>query len=611
MCAALLLAARTSLEHLGLPCPSAEQIVAATGATRSRAYELVPQLVALLPSVARPPGRPAKPPTDRRTDDGALTRTVLDFVLRHPGCVDRGAERHRYSDVFRRFVIEQRERNAAMDLDVFAEAVSVPLGTLKAWLADPRSPATPASTTPATASAPGAIDALHVQTVLDAWRRWEGDFRPFCEHVRNHLLVPFGCDLVRRVLAVHGRRTPHRRGERPAHDNALRGAFQTYFPGAQWVADGLQIPVVVAGRRLTYNVELHVDAHSGAFVGLSVRDTEDAATVVESFRDGVATTAAPPIAVLLDNRPSNHAPEVAAALGDTIRVRATLERPQNKAHVEGAFGNFSRALPDLVLDTTQSERDLGRAFLGIVTTVWVRASNHRPRNDRQKLSRAELYATNAPDDAHLAQAKHDLADLARRQERARRTLEARCAPTTLALLDDHFARLGLLDPERHFRLQIARFPLDAITGALGIFAAKRDAGTLPDGADAAYLLGIVRNVAAKSENHSLAHHLLALRLQARDLMLAGLESARDVITTDREPADAALVCVDRSLSAAGSIEKVFWLDAAGLLLRGLQPSLRDARLLSACRRIAATFALPPRERQGAILALVAATVPLL
>src|SRR5436853_243627 len=63
----------------------------------------------------------------------------------------------------------------------------------------------------------------------------------------------------------------------------------------------------------------------------------------------------------------------------------------------------------------------------------------------------------------------------------------------LALLDVAFARLDLLEPERHFRDAIACYPRDAIVDAIAIFSGKRTAGTLPDGVDARYLLGIVRN----------------------------------------------------------------------------------------------------------------------
>mgnify|MGYP003972226703 FL=1 len=96
-----------------------------------------------------------------------------------------------------------------------------------------------------------------------------------------------------------------------------------------------------------------------------MRDTEDGAAVVEAFEDGVATTGQPPIAQLLDNRYSNHTDEVTQALGDTLKIRRTQGRPQNGAHVEGAFGLFQKKAPDIVLDTSD-DRELGRNVLDMV-----------------------------------------------------------------------------------------------------------------------------------------------------------------------------------------------------------------------------------------------------
>jgi hypothetical protein len=278
-----------------------------------------------------------------------------------------------------------------------------------------------------------------MQTVLDAWTRWDGTFLRFCDHVRDGLLVPFGRDMVARILHVHGLRRPARRDGRSPDEVALRGAFRTFFPGAQWIGDGMQLPVVVDGHRFTFNFELDVDAYTGAFTGACVRREEDADAVVEAFHDGVLTTGNPPLALLLDNRPSNHTPDVDLALADTLRMRATPERPQNKAHVEGAFGLFSQVLPDLVLDTRAGPRALATAFVTLVVQLWARTTNHRPRADRGGRSRVELYSVDPPSDEQIDQARRELRETAERQERDRRTREARCRPEVLELLDAHFS----------------------------------------------------------------------------------------------------------------------------------------------------------------------------
>jgi hypothetical protein len=522
----------------------------------------------------------------------------------HPGCVQQGPVRLHYSDGFRRRVLELQAEHAALDLEVFAHETQVPLGTLKDWLRGPP---------PLVATEPPAPVRPHeerpqMQTVLDAWARWHGPFLAFCEHVQAELRVPFGRDLITRILQVHGQRSPVRRLGRSPDEIALRDAFVTFFPGAQWVGDGLQLSVTIDGARFTFNVELDVDAHTAALTGASVRHEEDAAAVIEAFDDGVATTGKAPLAQLLDNRPSNHTAEVDDALGDTLRIRATVERPQNKAHVEGAFGLFSQRLPDLVLDTHAGPQALAADLVRLVVKVWARTTNHRPRADRGGRSRVELYA-DPPSDEQIAQARAELQKIQERQELARRTLQARRRPEVLALLDEHFDRLGLLDPERHVRIAIAGYPMYAIVDGIAIFDGKRRAQTLPQGADARYLLGIVRNVAAEVEGEHIAIRLFQLRLEARDQMLASLVAARNVVcaeTNDAVVAD----CVDRALATQSPLERTFWIGSLADVLRARAEDQRQPLFLAAARRIEATFAIAPRERHNAVRQLADRLFPL-
>jgi len=89
--------------------------------------------------------------------------------------------------------------------------------------------------------------------------------------VREELRVPFVRDMVARILKVHGLRRRAKRDGRSPDESALRGAFRTFFPGAQWVGDGMPVPVVVDRERLTFTLELDVDAYTGAFAGVSVQ----------------------------------------------------------------------------------------------------------------------------------------------------------------------------------------------------------------------------------------------------------------------------------------------------------------------------------------------------
>jgi len=619
----------------GLVMSSVDQIVSAMDTSRSRAYEIKDSVVAVLPTLVRPPGRPRIEPAPAPSGQhAALSLEALCFVMRHPGCLQVGGARARYSDYYRRFVIELRERHAEVVASEFAEAIQIPLGTLQDWMrtAPPDNHASGAAADPHQQAGHGATDSLEghagaevtdpcpaaehdarhaqIETVLVAWRAWHGTFGAFCAHVRRDHRLEIGNTLIASILYEHGARRPARRAGRSRDEEALRGSFETFFPGAQWVGDGKQLEVVLDGKTFGMNLELIIDAASGAAVGISVRDEEDSAAVIEAFEHGKATTGDAPLAQLLDNRPSNHTPEVDAALDATMRIRATPERPQNKAHVEGAFGLFAQKVPALELDT-RSPHTLAKTIARLVATTFFRALNRAPRRDRDGKTRVDLYAQDVTP-AQREAARAALRERMRKQELARQTRAARLDPVIRALLDDGFTRLGLLDPERHFRDAIACYPRDAIVDAIAIFAGKRTARTLPEGVDARYLLGIVKNVHHLHEAEPITEALIRERLAARDRFLAPLVFERDAILATRgaDVSATLIALVDRLTCAEHTIDRHVWLDAAADLVAPLAHDERIALAQRAARRIHTAFRISPHDRARLERALLRRLWPL-
>jgi hypothetical protein len=607
--AALLLAALTALRARRLPRPTVEQVIQATGASHSRAYELKDKLLDLLPTLQRPVGRPQAEPAPSRPDTSALSGQVLDFVMQRPGCVRHGGQRRRYSDAFRCFILELAERNRQVPLADFAAAVRVPPATVKDWLRGgrqdldrPASRATTASTDPVTEA--------RVQTVLAEWRGWDGSFSAFCDHVRVHLRVPFGRTLISAILEQHGERAPRRRAGRSPDEKALRDAFETFFPGAQWQGDGSSVVVQVGQQRFTFNIELMVDAHTDAVVGASVRDEEDAQAVTEAFDDGVQTTGEPPLSILLDNRPSNHTDEVIEGIAPAMKTRATRGRPQNKAHVEGAFGLFAQMVPLLVITAT-STRQLAEQFLTLALQTWGRTLNNRPVRANTGASRAQRYRSQQPTEQQVEQAREALQQRIKQQEKAQKTLQARQNPLVRQLLDQAFKRLELVDPEGNIRAAIARYSLDNVINGIATFEGRKQAGTLPQGVDARYLLGIVRNIAQQDEGLDITEALLRLRLEAQDQLLAPLRCSLDeLLQRTTNPIESLKAMTDRAMEADRQLDRLFWLDAAADLIRHQHTSRHAAMLRFAGQRIHACFRLAYRERQLAVRFLCTRAIPL-
>ena len=615
LAAGLLLAAGELQRQLGLPHSSSEEIVEKTASSRSSAYEVRSRLLEVLPSLVRPVGRPPTVAVTPPPETYAVCCEVLRFVMAHPGCVHGSTERREYSDSFRHLILGLHQRHAGLGLDLLAQATCVPVETLRDWLrVKPPVPAPPVAAVPPSAgvgATRGGADALHIETVLAAWRTWEGDFSPFCEHVRHHLRVPFGRTALASILETHGARRAQRRTGRSPDETALRKSFETFFPGAQWVGDGTPVAVTFLGQRFTFNFELLVDAYSAAFTGVSIRDEEDAVALTKAIDDGKLTTGAPPLAVLVDNRPSNWAPEVVKALdGQSLLIPATISRPQNKGHVEGAFGLFFQVLPALVI-SAGSNRDIAREILRLAVTIWGRTLNGRPRSSRGGRSRIELY-DEKPTPEQLARARASLEERLRRQLAARLTEQARLNPVVRQILAAAFSRLALADPGGKLQDAIARYPLSPVVDGIAIFEGKRAAGSLPPGVDARYLLGIVRNVAQQREFEQISEAMLRARLAAQDLILAPLvERHRRALAAEPSTASALIQdFVACALESDRSLDRFFWLSAAGELIRLAPPPERESLCRLGARLINTTSRVPFVERLDAARFLANKALPL-
>lgn len=597
--AALLLCALSLLRAMRLPCPSVDQVLAATGAKRSRAYELKDALWGLLPTLERPAGRPRTESSPPLPDTCSITGQVLDFIMQHPGCVQHCGQRRHYSDTFRRFLLGLAERNRELPLESLAQAAHIPPGTLKDWLRGGNRDTAPLPRS--TVASPDPLASARVQTIVAEYRLWHGSFSVFCDHVSFNLRIPFGRSLVASILEQHGERTPPRRSGRSADERALRQAFETFFAGAQWVGDGKAVDVWIDEQRFRFNLELMVDTDSAAVVGASTREEEDAQAVTDAFDDGVQTTGEPPLATLLDNRPSNHTDQVKQHLEPSMTMHATKGRPQNKAHVEGAFGLFAQVVPLLVITTTTTPKELALQVVQLVVQTWGRTLNHKTRKDRKGRSRVESYTSASPTPEQVEQARAALEQRLEQQDKARQTLQARQNPVVRSLLDEAFARLELLDPTGNIRASIARYPLDAVLGGIATFEGKQNASTLPDGVDGRYLLGIVRNISQQDEALQTTEALLRLRLDAQDRLLVPLRrSLHELLQLDTDPVDTIKALTDSAFKADRQLDRLFWLGAAADHIRAQPDSSHSHLLRIASRRIHACFAARYRDRQDAL-----------
>jgi len=618
--AALLLMARPHLEKLGLPHPSVRSIIDTTQVSKSRAYELSYRFSKLLTSLVGPNGRPPKtPPAPSEASSLSLAQQVLTYLMDHPGCVWGSAHHRRYSQGFRHYIVELRNHHTDWELATFAHVIGLPPRTMQDWLRDDHilssddktssssgSEASNPSNTSNEAEAKTVEDkvaSLRIQSILEAWKQWDGNFISFCKHVKEHLRIPYKTAFVRTVLFVHRLRTPRRRPGRTPDEQALRQQYERFFPGAQWQGDGMQIPVTLNGERFNFNLQLNVDTASGAWTGMALRDEEDSAGVVAALGDGIQNTGTKPLAAVLDNRPSNFTDEV-RKLFRTIGVcliAATKGRAQNKAHVEGAFGLFSQQAPPLEIQAN-TPREMARQVLKLCLQTFGRLLNHRPTKGHGGLSRVDVYNNSAPSPDQVKKAKEELKKIQRRQDKKLQTLEAQTDPVIVQMLDKAFERLGFEDPHQHFRKAMARHGRDFVLEGIAIFEGRAKRKTLPPEAGPRYLLGIIKNLHSVWESEAIVEELIERRVEAHDLQLGFLDERRQSILDGHTGFDdAASAMVDALVESNRKTDCYFWIQSLGILIQDQPENQRPDCLRNVARRIYTSFGIHRNDRQAYVL----------
>lgn len=636
--AAVCLLALSILKRLGLAAGvTATQVVERLGVARSYAYERVSRLQALLERGL------TEPPDDRDATADAeelrrlrITAAVLQYRIDHPGCWVQGA-RTVYAPELRTFVLDLAAEHGVgrhLDQAAFATACGVPLPTLKDWWAgvhtsapsDPSTtappPAQPASPDTAVSSAseapqppegatsaeatvspadavpradePGVRFSLEMTRIFHEWEQWHGSFGAFVEHLRE-LGLHHGKQWVRGVLYLAA---ASRLLRRPPPKPQGRGSTFRPLPGLQWTSDGKQFKVVVDGSTFTVTWQPMTDVGSTATVGSTVHLEEDTAGVIDSFAEGVRTTGAPPAALLLDNKACNNSQALRDALGDeTFVMHSTRGRPQNKAVIEGQFGLFAQELgPQIAVVDTSSPEKTAISVGEAVVRAYAQGRNHRPRRDGK--TPFVLYRDTEWTPALVAAHIKRLEDIHRHIKERESREAARRDPRVAAALADAVARFAFA-ADGDVLASLFGLSLEAVQSAIAIFAAKRDAGSLPLDAGLRYFAGIARNCQSERELRFFEEHLVRDLANSNDLVLAYLE--RKAASLDPLDLDERLLAVVHELlTVPDPVAQVFWRQRLHAIAVTTPLPLRDALRRLLCQRIRRHFASTKKARLGLI-----------
>ena len=633
--AAVLIWALEILRDLKQHPRTVAEVLQITGAGKSRSYEMLQRLKQTSEDLHHRPGRPAAVKTEPGDIERVL-RVTRNFLMNHPGCAQRRGRRRCYTENYRHFVLGLTAPDGAAEnltVEQLANAVDVPLGTLKDWMRMPRegtnehhrsdqTETPPADQPPQSQQKPDTrsadksqaptppaqpsvtINDPQLATIVNEWKNWEGDFTGFCNHVKRHHRIAVGRTFIGNLLEALGLRQRNRRGRKDPPWS--RGTFRKLFPGAHWLSDGKTVAICLNGTWYRFNWEATVDAASNAVVGIDVRDTEDADALIESHRHGVATTGQPPMAETVDNKPSNLCPEVKEKLAPTVVLEATPGRGQAKAPVEGNFGLFSQTAPPLRVEGN-TPRELAGSIIALVILAWAWTRNGKPRKNLNGKSPGDYYQNYTPTPEQIEQAKLWIGELQRRQEKMRQSRQRRADPVRRAILEQALAELGINDPDHRLACDLAIYSMDAILHGIAIFESKQQMKTVPADADPGrYLGGIIRKLNEREQLERTAEHLLHLRLKHQDLALTVLQQQAADIRERHAPDQWPRLFVQQALESQPVLDFRFWSRLAAASLANLPAPQAATQYRHLARVAAATFSVDRERRDDLIGRLSAA-----
>ncbi len=605
--AILILARQMFPKYLSAEVSSIEKVCQELGCSRSQAYEKLDTLLELLKEIDKPRGRPKNQPS--RDNQNSLILAMRDYLMDNPGAVNGSGKRRTYNDGFRRFVLEQMKEGSpgsTFTIEQMSEATGVPLGTLKTWLVVSEK---------STESMPLAEDLNdssedlptikvanpRLSLIINEYTSWKGTFTAFCDHLGRNHRIPFKKTFIASVLASVGMR--HKRKKKQPPPPWSDGTYETLFPGFQWVGDGKQLIMDVLGKLLKFNIEAIIDPASGALVGVKATDTEDEKAVIKTFNKAKETAGKAPLALTLDNRPSNHTEAVKEAVSPAKLLPSTPGRATSKAPMEGAFGLFSQMAPEMKIEGT-TKREIGRSILQLIVNFWAWARNGKPQRKLGGLTPAEAYLSSSPSEEEIEKAKAYILELERRQEKIRRTREERADPVKLQILTESLNALGIEDPDNRLAISLAGYSIDAIIKGVAIFKTKKEAGTLPKDADEGrYLGGIIRNLSTQQELELFGDYILELRLRQRELSLEPLKIKEAILRNTTEPSELPQRFVERALDVIPLLDFRFWMKNAKKAMSAIAPpmALQAYRHLKRC--ISCSFSTQKQRREDLLEAL--------
>jgi transposase InsO family protein len=575
----------------------------AAGVNRTQVYERKNQLEEALAELELAgPGRPSNHPVSdagRKEPPGwQLREKVLRYRLNYPGAVVvHSGGRATYSDGFIRFILELYDEWEGSP-QWFCRQVEVPYSTLRVWCNKDKGQAygdhqdRPIPYRPISASA-------DFRRIVDDFATWQGGIRDFFKY--ETVRMKLGPTPIHKVLVICGMLPV-----RPAKPPRYRGSTTRCQPGNILVTDGktLKVEFTAGGEVWTFNWQAMVDQATACHTAVVVTETERADGVRDAFESSCAFLGRPPQALIHDNKPIHDDHRLREHIEKTTKmIPATVQRPENKAVIEGEFGKYEQAVGTIYLDDS-SKNELTRSAVREILRAYTAGLNHAGRAEFNGKSRQQVLRATCPDpdkDSKFIEQLHCDHTETRRVD----VLPTR--PASRIILDEGFRRFGIedMDPDGKTRQWLAeRYTPEAIRQGLAIFGTERNKGRLRNKMAHRYLVKVIQNSQEEIDLRRQEESLREFAEIERQGWLQELEAEYKILETECDEStpenDLAIRLSDSAVFGGLSLQRAFWENKLKLNLE------RNREKFSAvCRHVRRLFEATWENRFALIAKLVA------
>ncbi len=551
-------------------------ICAQLQANRTSVYEQADRILGCLRDLAGArPGRPAgdtpDPPADLNA--GSITIQVLDFRLEHPGSLVQQRGRAYYAPAFQRFVLSLLDQWQGT-LEGFADAARVPIDTLRDWIQRDQQGVLPQQNINEHLPTPRNASQV-VRDIAREWQRWYGTTRHFFGHAaQKFCLSTAQVERVLRVLKLISRR--------PRKPFRFRGETHSLAPGTMLVTDGKQVNVhlLASDQLVHFNWQAIVDQTTACHTAVVVDHHECAAGVADAFRSSVYTTLGGilPDALLHDNKPIYQEASLRHLVQKTFTsnmIRATPWRPENKAVIEGIFGQWEQRVGTIQLDDSSPQALIHSATQEIIR-AYTAATDSVPRIELDGKSRRRTLNEYCPS---AEQTERDRAFLERLKADHNNARPRQPDPSVLDLLDTVFQRLRILDkdPNRSLRSFLASFQTAAIRRAAALVATKLERGLLDTQYVHRYLAKLVISFQEQIDLERAADELLVLCRAQNESWTKNEELDLQLLADSLDHPDLACAIAENAAFGGIPLKAAFWKSKLLDLLKNASHLILDVR----------------------------------